>query len=309
MGKMRIIYFVFIIVSIPSLAQDWRTKVQFNVGCNWTLNYGIGQRFAGMRLSGGASVNGIYRGYIMANYGLSFSAYTKTIGANLNPLFADVQLDMVNGFSLGGCWGDSLSDKHLRTLNNGPFYNLVLDKQNAILVTSQLILNNHKRNQLVGAFTASLKSFSVNYTNDGGPIINHLALGDEFDRWWTGGLGIFIHPTDFNRVELSFDQFTGYSPLLYELTTILGVNVPGYNVKTDSARRDHNAAAYNVRFFPVRGFGIDFGVVGSLQTDRGVLFGLQDIIHRKTNVALHPNTDSNRIYWGTTFNSLRDENY
>jgi hypothetical protein len=138
-------------------------------------------------------------------------------------------------------------------------------------------------------------------------------LADNFDRWWTGGFGIYIHNRkNFNAAELSFDQFTGYSPLLYELSNIIGINLPDYNVDdtTLMKRRGHvspafNTSSYNLKIFLGQGYAIDAGIIGSLRTN-GRVFGLQEIIHTMLRYPLHPNNDGNRIYVGGTYNNMNN---
>ena len=153
---------------------------------------------------------------------------------------------------------------------------------------------------------------SVNYYNDGAAPFNFLPLADNFDRWWTGGFGIYIHNhKNYNIAELSFDQFTGYSPLLYELSNLIGINLPDYNVEDSTAgnRKDKitpafNTSAYNLKIFPTAGYAIDAGVIGSLRNQSGRVFGLQEIIHTTFHYPLHPNNDINRFYIGGTYNNM-----
>lgn len=254
-----------------------------------------------MKASATLGISGIYKKNLFTNYGLSISAYSKTLGANLNPLLSDVQFDLTNSVSVGGCWGGDLEyNKMMRTINNGTFYNVSSTAKNAAFITTQLILNSSKRNQFVGSVSGSFKNFSFNYHNDGGPVINWLSLGDEFDRWWTGGWGLFFHNSKgYNDVEVSFDQFTGYSPLLYEMSTLLGLKVP--LIESKEKKQDFNTANYNVRIFPTPNLGIDFGVVGSLRGKYKV-WGFQEITHIGLNHALHSNYDSNRFYLGGAYN-------
>ena len=60
------------------------------------------------------------------------------------------------------------------------------------------------------------------------------------------------------------------------------------------------------KLFPGASYGADIGVIGSLRTNNtGKLFGLQDIIHRLGNIALHPNHDVNRFYVGGIYNPIK----
>ena len=111
----------------------------------------------------------------------------------------------------------------------------------------------------------------------------------------------------YNFLEFSFDQFTGYQPLLFEASSLLGVNIPAY--MADSTKKllpDYNTSAYSLKLFPGASYGADIGVIGSLRTNNtGRLFGLQDIIHRLGNIALHPNYDVNRFYVGGIYNPVK----
>src|SRR5262245_30437360 len=100
--------------SLRAQSSEWVWSGQVNVGCHLNLTYdlfkskiGKGQKFAGARLFAGLSLQGA-RGNFLINYGPSLSIYTKSIGANLNPLVGDIQIDFTNSFSVGGSWGSDL---------------------------------------------------------------------------------------------------------------------------------------------------------------------------------------------------------
>jgi Bacterial toxin 23 len=295
-------------------AQDkWTYTGQFNFGGNILFTYGKGQRFPGLKLFAGFSATALYKNHVMLSYGPSLAIYTKSLGANLNPLTGDWQTDLTQSFSVGYGWDDLSYYKYFRTLNNGAYYNMATNKSYALLLSSNIILNNHKRNQAVGSVTLSAPGVTINYYNDGAVPFNFLALADNFDRWWTGGLSLFFHNRqDYNYAELSFDQFTGYSPLLYELSTMLGINVPQYNgagndslITGKKLPSDFNTSAYNLKVFLTRGYGVDVGAIGSLVDKQGRAYGLQDIIHILGGYALHPNSDITRFYIGGTYNNLQ----
>ena len=256
--------------------------------------------------------NGIYKKKITVNYGPSISVYTKSLGANLNPLTGDIQIDFTNSFSIGGSWGKDLSyTKFFKTFNTASYYNIATNKKYAAYLTSNFILNNHSRNQITGAVSFSAPDFSINYYNDGAQPFDFFPVADNFDRWWTGGFGIYIHNhKNYNIAELTFDQFTGYSPLLYEISNLIGINLPDYNIedstkyKTGSLPPAFNTSNYNLKIFLGQGYAIDAGVLGSLRTNKGRVFGLQEIIHTMLKYPLHPNNDINRFYIGGTYNNI-----
>ena len=298
-----------------SSQSNWNYNGYFNFGCNLNFTYGPSQRFPGLRLFAAFIANGVYKKNFTVNYGPSVSVYTKSLGANLNPLTGDIQIDFTNSFSIGGAWGKNLSyTKFFKTLNTGSFYNIATNKKYAAYLTSNFILNNHKRNQIVGAVSLSTPDFSINYYNDGAQPFDVLPLADNFDRWWTGGFGIYIHNhKNYNVAELSFDQFTGYSPLLYELSNLIGINLPDYNAEDSVTKYKRgnlppafNTSNYNLKIFLGEGYAIDAGVLGSLRTNSGRVFGLQEIIHTMLKYPLHPNNDINRFYFGGTYNNMTD---
>jgi hypothetical protein len=96
--------------------------------------------------------------------------------------------------------------------------------------------------------------------------------------------------------------------MLYEISTLLGIQIPSYNVTPDNHKRvppDYNTSAYNLRIFPDKGFGIDVGLMGAVKSAGGNPYGLQDIIHTLGGYALHPNYDDNRYYIGGTYLNSR----
>ncbi len=290
---------------VSSAQSEWKARPIGSIGATIHLYRGKGQHFPGVRLFASAAVQGTYHmGYL--GYSLTAVLYSKSIGASLNPLVGDVQLDIINSATFGLAGGGDLGyTKMFRTINIGDFYNVMLDKENAFLMGTNFILNNHKRNQFVGHVAISYHNFTMDYSNDGAPPVSWFSLGDEFDRWWTGGLGIFIHNNQaFNWVEASFDQFTGYSPQLYELSGLIGIDVPRYgrSVSTDKyGPPAFNTSTYKLRVFPTANWSINMGVIGSLRSTNDTAYGLQEILHLLQGFALHPNRDINRWYIGTSY--------
>ncbi|MBL7741646.1 MAG: hypothetical protein JNK14_20675 [Chitinophagaceae bacterium] len=219
-------------------------------------------------------------------------------------------MDFTNTFSAGYGWGSTLPYyKYFRTIHTGDYYNISLNLKNAALLSTNFILNNHKRNQIVGSITGTFGNFTFNYYNDGAFPFDIIPLADNFDRYWTGGGALFFHTrNDFNRTEVSFDQFTGYTPLLYEVSGLLGINIPLYkNDSTGASKkpRPHtfNTSAYQVKVFTDKNFAVDAGVVGSLVDKKGFHYGIQDLIHIGLKLPLHPNNDMNRVFVGATYNN------
>jgi len=286
--------------------KDWTYSSHFNFGFNLYFYTGHGQKFPGWKAFCGLSAAAINEHHFLLNYGPSLALYSKSLGANLNPLSDDVQVDFAHSFTVGGWWGDPYYTKFFRTFGDAAYYNSVLNVRNAVMLSTIFVFNNHKRHQALGALTGTFGDFTINYYNDGGAPIEWLPVSDHFDRYWTGGIGLFFHNNrEFNSVEFLFDQFTGYEPMLYEMSSLLGIRVPEYNLEKGRSKKsipqNFNTSAYNLRIMPYKGFGVDIGVIGSLRSNKGAPWGLQDIIHTLGRYPLHPNNDANRLYLGGTY--------
>ncbi len=269
-------------------------------------------------------ISGEGNSIIHTNYAFTLVYYQKSLGSNFNPIFADYQIDIINSFGMGLVTKESSGYyKYQNTLSNNPSYNYRHDRNYGVLLATNWILNSSKRNQWVGSMNITLGDVSINYYNDGGPGINAFGLGDRFDRYWTGGGGIRIHNKDYhlenkwesfsaeNLIELTYNQFTGYSPLAYEISNVLGIDIPSYKesslgVKTTSA--EYNASSYDLRINLFKNVQINAGIMGSLRSKGGKYWGIQDIIHLKQHSAFHPNNSSNRHYIGIITNHQIYEN-
>lgn len=288
---------------------EWKQNSYWSFGCNINFHYSHKQRFPGFRLFVGYA-NSFSKDYVMANYGANLCLYYKTIGNNLNPLNKDVQVDFTNSFTVGVTNNEVLNYyKNVRTIQNSNFYNLAVNKEYGLLATTNIVLNNHGRHQAGGSYTVSTPAVSLNYYNDGAAPISWLALGDNFDRYWTGGGCIYVHNTtanqNYNYAELSFDQFTGYTPLLYEMSKVLGIRIPSYdwvenNPKKRKKTKDFNTSEYRLKIFIDQNSAIDIGVIGSLRFGNKI-WGVQDLIHYARKMPYHPNNDINRFFIGATY--------
>lgn len=311
-----LILILFLILSYNTFSQpNWKYNGYFNFGCSINLTYGKAQQFPGIKLYSAFIANGVYKRNLTINYGPSISIYTNSLGSNLNPLIGDIQIDFTNTFSIGGVWGkDLLYTKFFKTINTGAYYNIASSKGFGAFMSTNFIINNHHHNQIDGSVSFSTPDVTINYYNDGAPPFNLLPLADNFDRYWTGGFGVYVHNhKNYNIAELSFDQFTGYSPLLYELSNLIGINLPDYNIEDSSQIKQKNrltpafnTSSYNLKIFLGPGYAVDAGIIGSLRTNNGRVFGLQEIIHTMLRYPLHPNNDVNRIYIGGTYNNMKN---
>ena len=317
MWKMLAFLLLFPFGTAAQESSGWHYRQQVNFGCQVLLSTLFNkQKMPGVKAYVGFSAQAS-KGIFILNYGPSISVYTKTIGANLNPLINDVQIDFINSFSGGVAGGQHLDyQKYMRTMHNADYYNLVIDRKVAAVLSTNFVLNNHRRHQTVGSMNFTADNVSFYYYNDGGPIFDRiLPLSDNFDRYWSGGGGITVHSKKgFNYVEFGFDQFTGYKPLLYELSNLLGIRVPlydkalGTNLKGKSIP-NYNTSAYYLKVKLDAHFGWDIGVLGSLVDKKGRHWSIQDQLHMKFHDSFHPNNDNTRFYIGGSYNNIQNVSF
>jgi len=312
--KVIAVMFIILFPFCSHCQGKWNYEVR--IGANIRFNQSIEswkQKFPAISLFVSGILTRRIEDNFQFNYGHSIAFNYKTLGTNQNPLNNDLEIDFLNsfGFGVGKNYNedDLVFDKLLRTVNNSSAYNLIHNFENSVFISTNLILNNHKRHQVVGSFTFTYQDFSFNYYNDGGFGINFLPISDNFDRWWTAGINFLLHnDKGYNSFEFSWDQFTGYNSLLYELTSIFGFNIPKYNYESNEyiTDRNYNSSAYNLRFAIDEYAHFDIGINGSLRFNIGddgstTYFGLQDIIHIIQKSALHPNDEPNKIHFGINY--------
>ncbi len=317
MKKTFVIIIGFLTFCEPLFTQNnWNLEIR--AGATISLNQSLSswkQKGSGGNIFLAGSINKRLSSWSYFNYGTSLVLYTKSLGNSGNPLDNDVQIDFSHSFSIGAGKDTSVYIKSIRTLGNSYAYTLNHSFSSLFLISTNFIFNNNKRNQIIGSYSGTYKNFSFNYFNDGGPIIDLLPISDNFDRWWTGGVAVFIHDKDqFNKFEFTFDQFTGYYPLLYELSSIFGLNFSKYNYsETDTyTSKSYNSSTYNVRFSLDKYTHFNIGINGALRFQIGegrnrksTYFALQDLLHINKS-ALHPNTAPNKLQFGFNYSQKRD---
>ncbi len=337
------IYLVILLFSISLRAdcQVLNEAFTFSGGLNISLNFkanapfykafpGI-KAFLGIQYYNELKLSRDAQGLL--NMGTSIAIYNKSLGNSLQLGFQDNQLDWTSNINMGVGWGENDYYKLMQSINNTPFYNLRHNKENAVMLGVNFIMNNYTRHQTVGSLTGTWGRTSMTYYNDGGPFFSWFGLGDSFDRFWTGGLMIYYHDcertvesdkTPFNRVEFSFDQFTGYKKGLYELQGILGIDLQDYDIYNESLiKNDYklimdslknitklvysldvtnrighnfNASQYRLIYRFDRHLGAGIGMIGSLRDHkRDRYYALQDMLHIWRKHPIHPNRNPNKF--------------
>ena len=283
--------FIFLCSSIHA---QWKFDFGANIGANFSINYNKNAKFPTFRLFGAVNIYGKRDKHFVVQYSPSVSLYKNAIGTNLTPLKSDYSFDFMNTFCIGFETKDSSFVKHARSMHNGDYYNLQVKSTGGVMLFSNFIVNNKKvRNQVNGGLLATIDRVSLLYYNDGVPF-DFMALSDGFDRYWTGGGGLFWHKENYNILEFTYDQFTGYKPLIYELSTLIGIDVPFSSGNIEN----YNTSAYNLKIGLDKNFSADIGIIGSLIDKSGRFWGFQDVIHLLGKYALHPNSDPTKYYIG-----------
>jgi len=246
---------------------------------------------------------------IQVNLGNTLSFYRKTIGNNWNPLNEKLQIDLVTTPTIGYASNveDTFRRKYINVIGNSSAYNLYTKSDIFVGVSSNFVLNNRKRNQVVGAVTGSYKNVSVSYWNDW-LNLGLFSLGDNFDRWWTAGVNLYVHSKDnaFNNFELKMGQFTGYSKQIYEMLKIIGMRVPKYyenDQNKNTTEKTYNIFYYKANVSLNENFRLSGGAVGNLRFGKNKNFylGMQDIVHIIRREPLHPNDTKNKFQLGLIY--------
>ncbi|MBC8047054.1 MAG: hypothetical protein H7Y00_09690 [Fimbriimonadaceae bacterium] len=320
----KVTFICLLFVCFCSNAQHGKLYTEFRVGLNIEYFYSLRKSkfYPGIQAFAGLVTNYEFDSSLWSlNYSPTISIYQKTLGNNMNPLVNDLQIDLTN-YVGAGLSSDSITyPKYARSINNSPYYNVRTESCNSIYLGSNFILNNHRRNQAIASLNFNVSNISVNYYNDLGFLFIRGFFGDNFDRWWTGGGTLFVHrkESEFipNHFEYSFDQFTGFAPLSYEIGTLLGMDVRHYDENTDSLFNNsddkflqYTSSAYNSARHKFKfSFGGDspleysIGFMGDLKRFNESLesyrfWSIQDWIHIKGNSPMHPNYDVNKIFFG-----------
>lgn len=122
-----------------------------------------------------------------------------------------------------------------------------------------LSTDRNRTAQRVGFLNVHLASTQFSYYNDGGSPFKQLHLGDNKDRYYTGG-GIVSydgkHDNWINRVELSFHKFTGFTRNAFEVSNRLDLAYVDYY---RSNQKYYNKSMWSLNISnPVKGFGVNF---------------------------------------------------
>ena len=296
---LKVFWLIIALHSIFILSAQEKLNYQVRIGAKFSVNQSISytkQKIPGIKLYATLIGNQQIGNNFFLNLSSSLAFYKKSLGNDWNPLNYDLQIDFTNGVTFAYVNNPLKYQKFLRTVGNSNAYNLMHNYENLVGLSSNFIFNNHNRNQVIGSFLMTINNFSLNVYND----YSLLPIGDNFDRWWTGGGAIFIHNNrSFNIVEVCSDQFTGYSPLIFELTKLLGINTPKYfKTSNNFTPKSYNSSAFNIYIGFNEQVKMGLGMNGSLKFGKKGserYFGFQDIIHILRNIPLHPNNEVNKL--------------
>lgn len=149
--------------------------------------------------------------------------------------------------------------------------------------------------QRSGSIAFSFGDVSVFYTNDGGPVHGDLGLGDQWDRYWNGGLAVYyknLNQPQFPwQMMLSFDRFTGYTKNAYKLGQLLKMDYVSYG----------REQAFNKGHWKFRAYNTDHGQGFFLALTDWDDLDLQHMLHTGLGIPWHPTYYSYGIQGGLIY--------
>ncbi len=158
-------------------------------------------------------------------------------------------------------------------------------------------LKRDKRNQKVGFINLMFdRTIQVSYYNDGGPIISDLKIGDEYDRYYSGGIVISYHGNlneEINQAELSFHKYTGWVSAAYTAAKHLNIDYIPYI--------DSSAFYYNQSRLKISVSNIKRGIGGEIFIYNWKPIDLQDFLHLINDYPFHPSSNQVLIGGGANY--------
>lgn len=276
---------------------------------NWEITYAVraelgisnkSRNFFSLSLAGGikrelatgtGDFENLGRHFFIA-YQPAINIYSNGLGDNILDDLRRVEIDFVNSVFIGGGvpWyeiqNNSIKIKPFTSLTASSVYD---DFLSSITIGTNIIMNSHNRNQLVGFLNLNVgRLIGVTYYNDGPPF-GGIGLGDRYDRWWTGGGSIEIfftqgtdpNPTFWENLRLGyyFDRFTGDVQDAYNLSGILGFKyVPARDIYENYYNQARGKFSVKAMDF---NFEISYQFLGYLESD------IQDLIHSIFDYPFH----------------------
>lgn len=239
--------------------------------------------------------------YFSPTYQVAFNIYANGLGTNMLETQKKTQFDIVNSFS--ATYGHRSSKHYIyefKTFNNMTASAFQSNYGVASLsVSTNFIINNHKRNQHVGFAGVSLGPIRVGTYND-----KFLPLfSDHYDRWWTGGF--FIQsgvetiklneedniPNFFNknRINFSYERFTGNVQDAFNLVSRLSLNyVPAKNKEANF----NNRSQYMFSWRFANKMETSVSILGHIKNE------FQDKNHEKSGKSKHVSYSGNFLLIG-----------
>ncbi len=178
-----------------------------------------------------------------------------------------------------------LEHSYPKSINSIP-----LKSSTSLTVSSNYIFNFRNRRQLYGSIMGQIGKFRIQHYNDGGIIMGNLKIGDDHDRWWTGGTFI-EYGTDIQfdsiaklqsfprKIRFSFHRFTWNNQKEFEIASRDSLEfIPVTPANQEQAK--YNFGKYALTLFWNQ-FAVDFEANNKFKD-------LQDILHEKGKSAKHP---------------------
>ncbi len=286
--------FLFLCVALFAQQLDHSIGLKFNIyfsaipkttGASISLTYGI------FRLPKESSfVN------LISAYQVSVNGYLNGIGTRYKA--NEIQIDIHNSVLLAAFTRklkvgsiDIMPEFHFLDHSYPRNFNVIpLQSSASFAVSSNFLINLSGRNQLYGSLLGQVGKFRLQHYNDGGIIMGNLKIGDDKDRWWTGGTFMeFGSDIPFDslpipqyiprKIRVSFHKFTWDNQDAFEAANKAGLEtIPISTNRLTDAQYNSGTYAFTV-YWNQFSIGLEA---------HNKFMDLQDLLHQIGKLAKHP---------------------
>lgn len=242
MNAIAYIFTTFISIILININKVEAQKIYHSFGLTMHSQIGFGYGF-GYKFTFNYCINSFHNQYrndqlknfkILPATTVSFSVYSNMLGhevLNENENLSrkerfnmDFTISPLLVFGWGSRQNEIIRFVQLNTESEIPLTNPF---RNSINFTTTYLINSKGRNQQTGCFGLKINKFFFDYFNDGAFLIGDNGLGDNFDRYWTGGarIGFAVNSNSSKtaidtsiNIYTNYRVYTGFSKDAYELS-------------------------------------------------------------------------------------------
>ena len=269
----------------------------------------IGDWQYGMAVSGSVGIGYRYDPFIPTYHlGFRFSRGRGMLGnSGSYNLKEESQFELNNAFHFIFDWGKhEFVQRQFQYFTSHHVSSLYINSSGYFSLGTILISNARRRGmQRSGSVGLAIKDFSMYYTNDGGAVMQQLMLGDDWDRYWNGGLSVYIKLGNDSLLKkdivFSYDRFTGFSENSYRYSGQMKFNYVSYE---NEKEKTYNKGVWKTEY---RDHVHGYNAYVSFNEFRRI--DLQHGLHRIGFFSYHPNYLNWSIHAGGSITNSNRFNY